>query len=85
MTNTESEQSTELKSFIKDAIVSIIEGVKEAQETLSELTLFDEQDLRDFASCAHRCLLKAVEELMMVMELDPSKIERKSRGLLGIS
>ncbi|HHT9134608.1 MAG TPA: hypothetical protein ACFYD2_06880 [Candidatus Avalokitesvara rifleensis] len=50
-----------------------------------DLDLFDEQDLRAYVTTAHHCLLKAVDELMEKLHQDPSKIERKSRGFLGIS
>jgi len=49
------------------------------------LDFFDEQDLRVYVTNAHKCLLQAVEKLMIEMNQDPSKIDRKSRGFLGIS
>lgn len=52
---------------------------------LGGLDLFDQQDLRAYATNAHHCLLKAVEKLMVELQQDPSKIDRKSRGFLGIS
>lgn len=50
-----------------------------------DLDLFDEQDLRAYVTNAHHCLLAAVEKLMVDLNQDPSKIERRSRGFLGIS
>jgi hypothetical protein len=50
-----------------------------------DLDLFDEQDLRAYVTNSHHCLLEAVEKLMVDLHQDPSKIERKSRGFLGIS
>ena len=50
-----------------------------------DLDLFDEQDLRAYVTNAHHCLLEAVERLMTDLNQDPSKIDRKSRGFLGIS
>lgn len=50
-----------------------------------DLDLFDEQDLRAYVTNAHHCLLKAVDKLMLELHQDPTKIERKSRGFLGIS
>jgi len=50
-----------------------------------ELDLFDEQDLRAYATNVHHCLLQAVDKLMLELNQDPSKIDRKSRGFLGIS
>lgn len=52
---------------------------------LSELDIFDQQDLRAYVTVAHHSLLETVEKLMLSMQQDPSKIERKSRGFLGIS
>lgn len=53
--------------------------------TLSALDLFDQQELRAYVTVAHHSLLQAVEKLMLAMQQDPSKMERKSRGFLGIS
>jgi len=58
--------------------------VKEKRGRL-DLDLFDEQDLRAYVTNAHHCLLEAVSKLMVDLHHDPSKIERKSRGFLGIS
>lgn len=52
---------------------------------IGDLDLFDQQDLRAYTTNAHHCLLKAVEKLMSGLQQDPSKIDRKSRGFLGIS
>jgi len=49
------------------------------------LDFFDEQDLRAYVTNAHKCLQKAVDKLMLEFNQDPSKIDRKSRGFLGIS
>lgn len=54
-------------------------------KTLTDLDLFDQQDLIAYATNAHHCLLKAVDKLMIALHQDPSKIDRKSRGFLGIS
>ena len=67
------------------AILSLIPYVNVIPKTLSDLDLFDEQDLRAYATNAHHCLLKAVEKLMSGLDQDPSKIDRRSRGFLGIS
>jgi hypothetical protein len=50
-----------------------------------KLDLFDEQDLRAYVTNAHHSLLKAVEKLMLSLNQDPSKIDRKSKGFLGVS
>jgi hypothetical protein len=47
--------------------------------------LFDQQDLIAFATTVHHSLLKAVEKLMLSLNQDPSKMNRKSRGFLGVS
>jgi len=38
-----------------------------------------------FATSVHHSLLKAIEKLFQRLNQDPSKINRKSRGFLGIS
>jgi hypothetical protein len=50
-----------------------------------KLDLFDEQDLRAYVTNAHHSLLKAVENLMLDLKQDPSAIDRKSKGFLGVS
>ncbi len=52
---------------------------------LDELNLFNKQDLTAYVTCVHNCLLEAVEKLMMGIGQEPSKIDRKTRGFLGIS
>lgn len=52
---------------------------------LDELNLFNKQDLTAYVTCVHHCLLEAVDKLMLGMNQDPSKIDRKTRGFLGIS
>ncbi|MEW6675409.1 MAG: hypothetical protein AB1348_05320, partial [Nitrospirota bacterium] len=49
------------------------------------LDLFDQQDLTAYVTNAHHCLIEAVEKLMLNIGQDPSRIDRKSRGFLGIS
>ena len=52
---------------------------------LLDLNLFDQQDLTAYVTNAHRCLLKAVDAVILSLHQDPSLLERKSRGFLGIS
>jgi len=52
---------------------------------LDELNLFNKQDLTAYVTCVHHCLLEAVDKLMLGLNQDPSKIDRKTRGFLGIS
>lgn len=49
------------------------------------LDLFDESDLRAYVTNAHHCMLDALDKVLLALSIDPSKIERKSRGFLGIS
>jgi hypothetical protein len=49
------------------------------------LDLFQQQDLSAYATVVHHCLLKALEKLMLGLGQDVSKIDRKSKGFLGIS
>jgi hypothetical protein len=70
---------------IWQAIAALIPFVKVASEALRELDLFDQQDLRAYATVVHHAVLKSVDKLMLELKQDPSKMERKSRGFLGIS
>jgi hypothetical protein len=65
-------------------IASLIPGAKKAIG-LDELNLFNQQDLTAYVTCVHHCLLEAVDKLMLGMNQDPSKIDRRTRGFLGIS
>jgi hypothetical protein len=67
------------------ALVSLLLMQVNLENPLLDLTVFDQEDLRAYATNVHHCLIRAVENLMLSLEQDPSKIERKSRGLLGIS
>lgn len=55
------------------------------KERVLDLDLFDEQDLIAYVTNAHHCLLEAVQKLIIDLGQDPSKMERKSRGFLGIT
>jgi hypothetical protein len=67
------------------SLFSLIPFVNLLPKGPGELDLFDQQDLRAYATNAHHCLLKAMEKLMREAGQDFSKIDRKSRGFLGIS
>lgn len=69
------------KLSLLEAILSIIFRGKYTPK----LDLFDEQDLRAYVTNAHHSLLKAVEKVMLKLDQDPSKIDRKSKGFLGVS
>ena len=70
---------------IRQALVSLIPFVKVASQILNNLDLFDQQDLRAYATVVHHSVQKSVDKLMLDLKQDPSKIDRKSRGFLGIS
>jgi hypothetical protein len=70
---------------IIDALVYLLTLGRLGMKRLDELDLFELQDLTAYATCVHHCLLKAVEKLMQSLNQDPSKINRRSRGFLGIS
>lgn len=67
------------------AILSLIPGLSLIPRFLSDLDLFEQQDLTAYVTNVHRCTLKAVEKLMLELNQDPSKIDRKTRGFLGVS
>jgi hypothetical protein len=67
------------------AILSLIPYVNLIPQTLSDIDLFDQQDLRAYAANAHHCMLRTVEELMAKLHQDPSKLDRKSSGFLGVA
>ncbi len=52
---------------------------------MSELDLFDEQDLTAYVTNAHHCLKDAVTKMQKELGQDMSKIDWKSKGFLGIS
>jgi len=66
------------------SLIMLLPGVKKIM-SIDDLNLFNKQDLIAYVTNVHHCLLEAVEKLMTDMNQDPSKIERKSRGFLGIS
>jgi hypothetical protein len=70
--------------FIK-ALLSLIPGLSWIPKVLSDLDLFEQQDLIAYVTNAHHCTLKAVEKLMLNLKQDPSKIDRRTRGFLGVS
>jgi len=49
------------------------------------LDIFQQEDLTSYVTCVHHCLLKAVDQLMQSLNQDPSEIDRKSKGFLGVS
>jgi hypothetical protein len=74
-------------TFMPDAwqtLASLIPGTRKALG-LDELNLFNKQDLTAYVTCVHHCLLEAVDKLMLSLNQDSSKIDRRTRGFLGIS
>lgn len=70
---------------IWQSIASLLPYVNVIQASANELDLFDQQDLMVYKTNTHQCVLKAVDKLMLSLQQDPSKLERKSRGFMGIS
>ncbi len=52
---------------------------------MDDLNVFDQQDLTAYVTNAHHCLMKALEKVMFASGMDPSKLDTKPRGFLGIS
>jgi len=69
--------------FFKSLLSSILE--KSPYALSFTLDIFQQEELTAYVTKVHHCLLKAVENLMMNLGQDFSKVERKSRGFLGVS
>jgi hypothetical protein len=67
------------------AILSLIPYVNVIPQTLSDINLFDQQDLRAYATNAHHCMLRAVQELMLKLHQDPTTLNRQSQGFFGLN
>ena len=67
------------------ACLSILPFVSFIPAKLQDLDLFDVQDLKAYNTVCHRAVLKAVEKLVRSLDQDVSKIDRSTRGFLGIS
>lgn len=64
----------------------LMHSMTQAKEAgMVDLDIFDLQDLTAYVTNTHHCLLEAVTKLMIELNQDPSKVDRKSRGFLGIS
>lgn len=71
--------------FFKKRLSNILtSGASDKALSLS-LDLFKQQDLNAYATVVHHCLIEALEKVMSGLGQDTSKIDRKSRGFLGIS
>jgi len=73
------------KPSMLQSLISIIPFVSVVQFTVNDLNIFDQQDLRAYGTNAHHCVLKAVDKLVLNLGQDPNKLQRMSRGFLGIS
>ncbi len=69
---------------IWQVLASLIPGTRKAIG-LDELNLFNKQDLTAYVTCIHHCMLEAVEQMMSGKGMDASKIDRRTKGFLGIS
>jgi len=67
------------------ALCALLPYVNVIPKILSDLDLFDQQDLKAYTTNIHHCLHEAVNKLMIGANQDPSKIDWESRGFLGIS
>jgi len=67
------------------AILTLLPFIRSTPLSLSEFDIFDQQDLIAYTTNCHHSLLKAVEKQILALNQDPTKIERKTRGFLGIS
>lgn len=71
--------------FFKKKLSDILTRGASDKALSFHLDLFQQQDLNAYATVVHHCLLKAIEKIMSGLGQDTSKIDRKSRGFLGIS
>ena len=70
----------------KDKISEAIKaGMKDLRRGFVGMNLFEKQDLTAYVTAIHHSLLEAVEKLMTSLGQDFSKIDRKSKGFLGVS
>jgi hypothetical protein len=67
------------------SLLSLIPYVNFVPQTISDIDLFDQQDLTAYATNAHHCMIKAVQELMLNLNQDPSTLNRQSKGFFGLN
>jgi protein-S-isoprenylcysteine O-methyltransferase Ste14 len=67
------------------ALLRFIPFIGGASFALESLDVFDRQDLTAYTTVCHYSILDAVGKIMMILNQDPSRIDRKSRGFLGIA
>lgn len=66
------------------SVMLLMPGAKQVLN-LAEINLFDQQDLTAYVTNVHYCFLAAVDKLLLELHQDPTKLDRRSRGFLGIS
>jgi hypothetical protein len=71
--------------FFSKKLSSVLTSGASDKALSLNLDIFQQQDLSAYATVVHHCLLKAVDKLMLGAGQDSSKIDRKSKGFLGIS
>ncbi len=71
--------------FFKKTLSDVLTKGASDKALSFNLDLFQQQDLSAYSTVVHHCLLKALEKLMAGLGQDTSKIDRKSKGFLGIS
>ncbi len=67
------------------AFLSILPFISFIPTKLQDLDIFDVQDLKAYNTVCHHAVLKAVEKLMRSSDQDTKKIDRTTKGFLGIS
>ena len=72
-------------SFLKRIIFGLGKGMEAHEEIYLGLDLFQQQNLLDYASHVHQCLLKAVEMVIEDLGQDSSGIDKKFKGFLGVT
>ncbi|MFH1561864.1 MAG: hypothetical protein ABIF11_00385 [Nitrospirota bacterium] len=71
--------------FFKKSLSNMLTSGASDKAISFSLDLFQQQDLNAYATVVHHCFLKAIEKMMVNLGQDSSKIDRKSKGFLGIS
>lgn len=72
-------------NFVTIPLFWIVRSWKANRSGMLDLDFFDQQDLSAYVANAHRCLLAAVDQLMVELDQDPARLDRKSRGFFGVS
>lgn len=67
------------------ALLRFIPFIGVASFALESLDVFDRQDLTAYTTVCHYSILDAVVKLMLSLDQDTSRIDRKSKGFLGIT